>query len=58
VVERVGDYVFGLEAFITHHDRKFDALAFNQHPMTFPSNRPEVDKYIVATVTGNEAETL
>ena len=58
VARLIGDYVFSLKAFVAHHDCEFDALAFNQHPVTFASNCPEVDKNIVATVTGNETETL
>tara|TARA_B100000749_G_scaffold213802_1_gene168634 strand:+ start:317 stop:493 length:177 start_codon:yes stop_codon:yes gene_type:complete len=58
VARLIGDYVFSLKAFVAHHDCEFDALAFDQYPVAFASNCPEVDKDIVATVTGNETETL
>src|SRR5436190_199251 len=53
-----GDYIFGLQALVTIHDRELHALAFYQDAVTFTANGPEVNEDIVAGVAGNEAEAF
>ncbi|MNY59954.1 hypothetical protein D3C86_1964560 [compost metagenome] len=41
------DYIFGLQAFVTVHDREFHALAFDEYSVAFTANGAEMDEDIV-----------
>jgi hypothetical protein len=55
---RGGDHVFGLQAFITVHDRELHALAFDQDPVTLAANGAKVHEDIIAGITRDKAEAL
>src|SRR3990167_7232269 len=52
------DHIFGLQPFVTIHDRELHALAFNQYTVTFATNGPEMHENIIAGITGNKAEAF
>jgi hypothetical protein len=53
-----GDHVFGLQAFVTLHDGKLYALAFDQYAVAFAANGAEVNKDVITRVAGDKAEAF
>jgi hypothetical protein len=53
-----GDHIFGLQAFVTVHDRELHTLAFDQDTVTLATNGPEMHENIIAGITGNKAEAF
>lgn len=52
------DHVFGLQAFVTMHYRELHTLAFDEDAVAFAAYGTEMDKDIVARITGDETKAL